>query len=289
MGIKILWQMDGPVLADSADPLHGDRQFVNECLLKFARGVARPGTEIVESHLDPWTSSNWLLYPRTVAKVAVLNRVIEAEKEGYDAVFPGISFDDFFVEECRQAVKIPVLGDGESAELVAQLVGKKFAVVTVAPRFIQVMEWNIRLHGWEDRALKHRPVRSFDPWYWEAMKEAWRGRPEKLIADFDKVAQECVREGADTIICGCAPGGAALAAAGYNEVRGTGVPVVPAVAAMVKMAEVMVDLQKSFGLAKTEAEVGPYQTTPPEVLAKIQKDFGFGRPSEVKAKSARQL
>ena len=113
MGIKILWQMDGPVLADSVDPLHGDRQFVNDQLLKFARGVARPGTEIVEGHLDPWTSCNWLLYPRTVAKVAVLNRVIEAEKEGYDAVFPGISFDDYFLEECRQAVKIPVLGAGE--------------------------------------------------------------------------------------------------------------------------------------------------------------------------------
>lgn len=39
--------------------------------------------------------------------------------------------------------------------------------------------------------------------------------------------------------------------------------------------EALVDLRRSVGLTKTEAEVGPYQTTPPEVVAKIQKDFGF--------------
>ncbi|MFC1915559.1 hypothetical protein ACFLW4_02570 [Chloroflexota bacterium] len=45
MGIKILWQMDGPVYADIVDPEHADKKFVNEHLLEFARTVARPDTE----------------------------------------------------------------------------------------------------------------------------------------------------------------------------------------------------------------------------------------------------
>ena len=46
---------------------------------------------------------------------------------------------------------------------------------------------------------------------------------------------------------------------------------------MVKLAEAMVDMQRSFGLAKTEAEVGPFQTASPKVITRIQRDFGYVR------------
>ncbi len=276
MGIKIWWQMEGPEHREYVDPMHPDGEIVNEGMVKFARSVVRPGTEIVVGHTDRGTPiGHWLLYPRTVTKVEVINKVIQAERDGYDAAIAGVCYGEFFLDECRQAVRIPVVGSGESSMLIAQLVGKRFAVVTVHSHYVYPMETNIHERGWTSRAIAHRPVRVVEPWYWEAMKDAFRGKPDKLINDFDKVAQECVRDGADTIICGCAPCGSALALSGYREVRGTGVPVVPAVAAAIKLAEALVDLRRSVGLTKTEAEVGPYQTTPPEVVAKIQKDFGF--------------
>ncbi|MBI2958526.1 MAG: hypothetical protein HYY32_06760 [Chloroflexi bacterium] len=277
MGVKILWLMEHPGDAGQEDAARPDKDLVYGNMLKFMKSVARPGTEIDVRHVEHGTHANWLLYPRTVAKVNMLNMALQAEKEGYDAVFGGLCFGDFCVEEIRQAVTIPVLGAGESAMLLAQLVGKRFAIVTVAPRYLHPFEWNIRVRGWEDRAIEHRPVRYFEPWYWDAMVEAHHGRPEKLIASFEKVALECIADGADTIICGCAPCGATLAMNGYHQVAGTGVPPVPAVAAEVKLAETMVDLRRSCGLTKTEAEVGPFRTTPPDVVDRIQKDFGFAK------------
>ena len=58
--------------------------------------------------------------------------------------------------------------------MVAQLIGAKFAVVTYATEDIytrgpvyghNVVEQNIRVLGWENRAIKNRPVRPFRrPW-----------------------------------------------------------------------------------------------------------------------------
>jgi allantoin racemase len=41
-------------------------------------------------------------------------------------------------------------------------------------------------------------------------------------------------------------------------------------AAMVKLAESMVDLRRSIGLTKSEAVVGAYRTTPPHILEDLQ-------------------
>ncbi|MBI2958525.1 MAG: hypothetical protein HYY32_06755 [Chloroflexi bacterium] len=286
MGTRILWQWEIPEEQNVFDGTHPDRTLVYDKVLSFMHSVARSDTRIEIGHVEKGTYANWLLYPRTVAKVAMMNSVIQAEKAGYDAALVGLGYDEFFLQECRQAVRMPVLDAGESGMLLAQLVGKRFAVVTVHDRYIHPQEWNIRTHGWEDRAIRHRPVRSFRPWYWDAMVEAHHGHPEKLIASFEKVALECIADGADTIICGCAPCGATLAMCGYHQIGKTGVPLVPAVASMVKLAETMVDLRRAGCMIKTEAEVGPYQTTPPDVIARIQQDFGFAQARPGKDKVA---
>jgi allantoin racemase len=172
-------------------------------------------------------------------------------------------------------LKIPVVGPCEAAMLVAQLVGRKFAVVTVRPAIIPRMEEHLRLYGWESRAIKNRPIRHFDPWYWDACLDAIRGKPEKYIADFEKVALECINDGADTIIMGSSPASAPLTLAGYREIGNTGVPFISPAACAVKLAETMADLQQSIGLTKTEVLGGPYQTLPREMLVQMWKDFGF--------------
>ena len=61
-----------------------------------------------------------------------------------------------------------------------------------------------------------------------------------------------------------------LGLAGYREVRDTGVPVIMGPAAMVKLAEAMVDLRRSLGLTKSEAVTGAYRTTPAYLLEELQ-------------------
>jgi allantoin racemase len=199
----------------------------------------------------------------------IMRLVKEAEEGGFDAAFPGMCFGEFFLQDARQAVKMPVVGPAESAMIVAQLVGRKFAVITNGDAFIPVIEENIRFHGWTGQAIASRPVRAWDTDVIQLMVDAYNGRPEQLVQEFDRLAVECVRDGADVVICGCNPYGAALSQVGYNTVADTGVPVVTALPSMIKIAEALVDLRRSVGLVKSEAVLGRYRSTPAEVLADL--------------------
>lgn len=109
------------------------------------------------------------------------------------------------------------------------------------------------------------------------LADAYSGRPDRLIEEFERLALECVRDGADVVICGCNSYGAGLAKAGYTEVGGTGVPVVAALPAMIKIAEAMVDLRRTLGMTKLEAVMSRYSSTPPEVLQDLSAR-GMGMP-----------
>ncbi|WP_374992767.1 aspartate/glutamate racemase family protein [Burkholderia multivorans] len=130
MGTRILWQAENR----SND---ADFEGVTEtyaAMLKFAHQVARPDTEITLRYIEeaPRSFANNLIYPRAVTKVQVVNRVVEAEREGFDAALAGVCIIDAYSQECRQTVRMPVLGGAESTMLMAQLVGKRFAWVTIA-------------------------------------------------------------------------------------------------------------------------------------------------------------
>ena len=77
-------------------------------------------------------------YNRALLAVEVLERVKQAEEDGFDAAFPGVCYGEFFLQDARQAVKIPVVGPAESAMVMAQLIGGKFAVVTLATEDVYV-------------------------------------------------------------------------------------------------------------------------------------------------------
>jgi allantoin racemase len=278
MRTKILWLWDN--LAEQFAPDKADQELILGNILEFAQRIARPTTEFVVNHLTqsmgPLTLGTYN-YDRAFMAVEVLERVKQAEEDGFDAAFPGMCYGEFFLRDARQAVKMPVVGPAESAMTVAQLIGDKFAVVTVAPPYVQPMEENIRRHGWQDRAIRDRPVRAWTPHVTRLMVDAFNGRPEQMIEEFEEQALPCIEAGADVIICGCNPMGAALSQVGYHEVAGTGVPVVTALPAMIKLAESLVDLRRSVGITKTEAMFGPYRSTPEDALQDIAAR-GIGRP-----------
>lgn len=280
MSARIYWLIDNrPDQIGTADPL--EQQAIHSNMLSFARAVARPTTDFTIDYIDrnigTWFTPT-MRYPRAFTAVEVVDRIRQAEADGYDAAFPGMCYGEFYLQDARQAVTMPVVGPAESAMMVAQLLGKKFAVLTVAADFEYVMEENIRFHRWEGAAISHRPVRSWPMKDMVPMMiEAYAGRPQRLIEEFDARAQELVRDGADVVICGCNPYGAALSQAGYKEVSGTGVPVVTALASQIKMAETLIDLRRSLGWAKSEAIVGPYRTTPAAILDDLaQRGIGLG-------------
>ena len=275
---KILWQYDSTFEQTGGGSSGEDKDLILNNMLEFAQTVARPTTKIVMDFPTRALGEHfagYMRYNRALLAVEMLERVKQAEEDGFDAAFPGVCYGEFFLQDARQAVKMPVVGPAESAMMMAQLIGAKFAVVTLATEDLftrgpvsgqNVVEQNIRVHGWESRAIKTRPVRPFSPPLSSLLIEAYNGRPDRLIDEFEKYALECVRDGADVVICGCLPYGTALSKVGYNEVTGTGVPVVTPLPAMIKLAESLVDLRRSVGIAKSEAVVSPYRSTPDEVL-----------------------
>lgn len=275
---KILWQYDSTFEQTGGGSSGEDKELILDNMLEFAQTVARPTTKIVMDFPTRALGKHfagYMRYNRALLAVEMLERVKQAEEDGFDAAFPGVCYGEFFLQDARQAVKIPVVGPAESAMMVAQLIGAKFAVVTLATEDLftrgpvygqNVVEQNIRVHGWESRAIKTGPVRPFSPPLSSLLVEAYNGRPDRLIEEFEKYALECVRDGADVVICGCMPYGTALSKVGYNEVTGTGVPVVTPLPAMIKLAESLVDLRRIVGIAKSEAVISPYRSTPDEVL-----------------------
>ncbi|MFC9664027.1 aspartate/glutamate racemase family protein [Nocardia sp. NPDC127606] len=289
METKILWQYDSTFEQTGGGSSAEDKELILKNMLEFAKSVARPTTEIVMDFPNRAVGKHfagYMRYNRALLAVEILERVKQAELDGFDAAFPGVCYGEFFLQDARQAVKIPVVGPAESAMVMAQLIGANFAVVTMATEDVHiqgpvyghnVVEQNLRLLGWENRAIKNRPVRPFLPPLASLLIEAYKGKPDRLIEEFEKHALACVRDGADVVICGCMPYGTALSKVGYNEVANTGVPVVTPLPAMIKLAESLVDLRRSVGIAKSEAVISPYRSTPDEVLEDLATR-GIGMP-----------
>ena len=242
-----------------------DKDFILKNMVEFAQSLARPTTKFVVNALTDSVGKDFTSFMhcnRAFIAVEILERVRQAEAHGFDAAFAGTCHGEFYLKEARQTVRMPVVGPSESAMMVAQLLGERFAVVTVADVFIPVVEDTIRSHGSESRAIRQRPVRAWTPDTNPMLVDAYSGRPDRLIEEFERLALECVRDGADVVICGCNSYGAGLAKVGYTEVGDTGVPVVAALPAMIKIAEAMVDLRRTLGMTQVGGGHEPLQQHP---------------------------
>jgi len=173
----------------------------------------------------------------------ILEGIIQAEKEGFDAVMICCFFDPI-LKEARQAVNIPVIGAAESAMLMATMMGRKFGVITVSPEAAFDMEDNIVKCGLSDRATPIRPISSTPREQMLAIEDAGHE-----LEAFKAVCRELIKEGAEIVLPGCMVMSPAMRVApgcpdlpnGIEEVDG--VPVMDIVGIQVLMAETMVRLK----------------------------------------------
>ena len=86
----------------------------------------------------------------TLDWISILDSVIEAELEGYDAVAIGNILDPA-LREARSMVDIPVLGLGETSMLTSCMMGSTFSLVGVNPYFGGRFEENVAKYGLRDR------------------------------------------------------------------------------------------------------------------------------------------
>lgn len=231
---------------------------INAGVVRVYEKVLRPDT-VVDVHFVPrstyYTSHSYLeLLNNTEIVRSVING---AEQNDCDVAFIRCG-NDPGVREARESVSVPVVGMSEAAMHLACQLGARFAVIGVDDKSTPLVERNLRLYGLENRAIARRPVRippgdDFQkivlqgPRWFDSPEFVW----EHVVPAFEKTALECIDEGAEVIVTGCALYGS-LTLAGYNKISGTDVPVLESLAVGIKTAEMLGDLHRSIGLATSK-------------------------------------
>jgi allantoin racemase len=134
-------------------------------------------------------------YEIMLSQPGTIARVIEAEREGADAVVidcmgdPGL----FGAREC---VGIPVLGPMQTAMGIAAMMGHKFSVVTVLSRILPMIESEAAVYGMSGKLAS---ARSVDIPVLELEKDL-AAIKRALIAEAKRAVLD---DGADYIIFGC--------------------------------------------------------------------------------------
>jgi allantoin racemase len=91
-----------------------------------------------------------------------------------------------------------------------------------------------------------------------------------------EVARECVADGADVIVLGCAGTSLLCSMAGFNKITvdGQEVPILDSVMVGMKMAEMAADIKKGTGLP-LPARTGNYVLPSKEDWARVRANFGL--------------
>jgi allantoin racemase len=227
--------------------------------------VARPDTEVVMHGMHAKTYRT--NYPGTDIQHNYMQYLhgqqfvlggIAAEEAGFDA-YAIMSIPEPALRETRSLIDIPVVGYGESAMLLARMLGERMGALIFIEGMAPVIAENASRIG---LAAKFGGAR-FVGFTFNDVLQAY-AEPASLLERFHDAARAMIKDGVDVIIPGEAPLCALLMKHGVTRIDN--VPIVDALGATIKMAETMVDLKRSSGLAP--ARGGYFTGQPPRERVK---------------------
>ncbi len=238
-------------------------------LRRHAEAILRPGTEVAIHGMPPGSFDG--SSPAEVARHAytsalhtqqLIDHARRAEAEGYDAVAVGI-VQSLGVREMRTLIDIPVAGYGESAMHLACLLGRRFSVLAFNPDLLDLLEEQIDGYGLRSRAA---PTTLIETEY-EAVARGFDD-PVPLVAAFEAAARRALDAGADVLIPGQMVLAEILWQQGVRRVEGA--PVVDALAAALKSAELLAELRRDSGVWSSRR--GFWGARPPDALVESTRD-----------------
>ena len=170
----------------------------------------------------------------------LIRNVVEAEKQGYDAMAI-THFQDAGLAEVKSVAEIPVLGLGETTLMHSLTLGRKLGLITINPVFIPWHEDQVIRYGLQQRVVGVRAVPATVADFIDAFAS-----PEgfqKLKPLWEKECRALLAAGADVIV----PAGGLPMMLFSGEFEGA--PVVNGVTLIAKSAELAIKLRK-LGMAK---------------------------------------
>jgi allantoin racemase len=203
---------------------------LEELTNKEFKAAARPDTEIFVKSIRKGPASIESKYDEEIAAPWILEEIVNAEKQGYDAVIIDCMGDPS-LHAAREIATIPVIGPCEASMAIASTISHKFSVVTVLTNIVRLFDEMVKVYGFGSKFVS---TRSVEVPVLDLEKE--RKKVEEALVSESRKAME---EGADTIILGCT-GMVGMAKALQAKL---GVPVIDPAVASLKMAEILVDMK----------------------------------------------
>jgi allantoin racemase len=224
--------------------------------LKYEIRSLTTGPASIESEFDDRIASPW-----------VLEEVLRAEREGFEAVFISC-MRDVAISAAREIVRIPVVGPSQTCMAVASTLGSKFGVVTVVKNTVPFFIRTAREHGMERNLAGVRPINI-------PVLDLDRDRDrEKLITALARESKKLVEDyNADSIILGCT----GLVGTARDVQQRVGVPILDPTPISVKFAELLV-ATRTIHSAQTFPR-------PPEKFRKLPEglDLDYSKTAWLKA------
>jgi len=202
------------------------------------------------------------MYADMLRTIEMVEGIIQAEREGYDAAVIGC-FGDPGLDVVETLVDIPVTGPAKAAIIMAQAVGRKMAFVTI-PFWEKKIEDVISMYGVQNLAISHGPVRAFT-----IPLEKFKDE-NNVVDNFLDIAKGIINDGADVILLACVNTSTLLTFRGITDVDG--VPVIDGAIAALKLAEMMVDF-KAAGLWRSK------KTISKDVMEGLREGYYHGSES----------
>ena len=198
-----------------------------------ARAMESPGVTVDFADIDVGPASIECAYEIALAAPATIARVIEAERDGVDAVVIDCMGDPG-LWGAREQVTIPVLGPMQTSMNVAAMLGYRFSVVTVLRRIRPMATEQAAIYG---LSAKLASVRAIDIPVLDLERDL-TATTAALVAEAARAVRE---DGADAIIFGCTGlFGCAGAVREGLRARGIDVPVIDPVPTTIAVAAALV-------------------------------------------------
>jgi allantoin racemase len=259
--MKIWWQSSTMI---QTKELTGYR----EALTKHLNSVKRADTEIAVNGVDRGSLDlhfNFTVALNSFAPGGVLDKMVQADRQGYDAAAIGC-FLDPALQEAREITNIPILGLAETSMHMACMMGTKFSGIAFSDKQAQYYDAVARRYGLEDRAVPFASL-GID------LTEVQQGfsNPGKMMDLFKKCLKQLAHSGAEVILPACACVNTIVVNEKITEMEG--MLILDINALLLKITEAMVDFYKLAGVSRSRKLL--YQKPMKEGMKQILQLYNF--------------
>lgn len=264
--MKIWWQSSSPI-----HRLHDYRGALGAHL----DSVKRTDSEVHISGVDDGSMDlhyNAVVAMNSYAPGGVLNKIIQAADQGYDAVAIGC-FLDPAMQEARELVPIPVMGLGETSMLMACMFGHRFSGVAFHAKQSQYYDRKAFEYG---LAARHIPFGNLGIDFNEVQNAF--ASPGMMSETFVAEARRLAAQGAEVILAACATVNSVIHREKIQEVDGA--LILDCNAVLLKVTEGMAELAKSIGLRTSQRLL--YQSPNRRSRDEWMRIYGFRAAPQLK-------